>query len=72
MASLDQKIEKFSPTLNRQAVYTQKSRLSRIPTNLTVHMVRFAWKRDIGKKAKIMVSAHIVTPPTFHIHRLHL
>ena len=54
MASLDQKIEKFSPTLNRQAMYTQKSRLSRIPTNLTVHMVRFAWKREIGKKAKIM------------------
>ncbi|KAL5479043.1 UBP6 [Sanghuangporus weigelae] len=54
MDALDQKIEKFSPTLNRQAVYSQQSRLSRIPVNLMVHMVRFAWKRDIGKKAKIM------------------
>ncbi|KAL5520259.1 hypothetical protein ACEPAG_9472 [Sanghuangporus baumii] len=54
MDALDQKIEKFSPTLNRQAVYNQQSRLSRIPANLMVHMVRFAWKRDIGKKAKIM------------------
>ncbi|KAL5525365.1 UBP6 [Sanghuangporus sanghuang] len=54
MDALDQKIEKISPTLNCQAVYTQQSRLSRIPVNLMVHMVRFAWKRDIGKKAKIM------------------
>lgn len=52
--ALDQKIEKRSPSLGREAVYTAKSRLSRIPANLTVHMVRFAWKRDIGKKAKIM------------------
>lgn len=28
--------------------------MSRLPSYLTVHMVRFAWKRDIGKKAKIM------------------
>ncbi|EFI26871.1 ubiquitin carboxyl-terminal hydrolase 6 [Coprinopsis cinerea okayama7 len=54
LSSLDQKIEKNSPSLGRQAVYTQKSRLSRLPTYLTVHMVRFAWRADIGKKAKIM------------------
>ena len=55
--ALDQKIEKQSPSLGRQSVYTQQSRLSRIPVNLTVHMVRFSWKRDIHKKAKIMVNA---------------
>ncbi|EJD05216.1 cysteine proteinase [Fomitiporia mediterranea MF3/22] len=54
MDALDQKIEKNSPSLGRQAVYTQHSRFSRIPVNLMVHMVRFAWKRDIAKKAKIM------------------
>jgi len=54
MDSLDQKIEKNSPTLNRDAVYTQHSRLARLPSYLTVHMVRFAWRRDINKKAKIM------------------
>lgn len=53
--ALDQKVEKRSPTLNRDAVYTQHSRLERLPTYLTVHMVRFAWRRDIAKKAKIMV-----------------
>jgi len=52
--SLDQRIEKTSPSLGRQAVYSRRSRLSRIPVNLTVHMVRFAWKREINQKAKIM------------------
>ncbi|KAL1943182.1 hypothetical protein VTO73DRAFT_4257 [Trametes versicolor] len=54
MEALDGKIEKQSETLGREAVYTSTSRLSRLPSYLTVHMVRFAWKRDIGKKAKIM------------------
>ncbi|THH28760.1 hypothetical protein EUX98_g5430 [Antrodiella citrinella] len=54
MDALDGKIEKNSPSLGREAVYTSKSRLSRLPSYLTVHMVRFAWRRDISKKAKIM------------------
>ncbi|RPD63335.1 cysteine proteinase [Lentinus tigrinus ALCF2SS1-6] len=54
MEALDGKIEKQSPTLGREAVYSSTQRLSRLPAYLTVHMVRFAWKRDIGKKAKIM------------------
>ncbi|KDQ55955.1 hypothetical protein JAAARDRAFT_36745 [Jaapia argillacea MUCL 33604] len=52
--SLDQKVEKQSASLGRQAIYNQHSRLSRLPAYLTVHMVRFAWRRDIAKKAKIM------------------
>ncbi|KAH9922256.1 cysteine proteinase [Fomitopsis serialis] len=52
--SLNQKIEKNSPTLGRDAQYTATSRLSRLPSYLTVHMVRFAWRTDIGKKTKIM------------------
>lgn len=55
--SLDSKIEKTSPTLGREATYSSTSRLSRLPSYLTVHMVRFAWRRDIAKKAKIMVRA---------------
>ncbi|KAF8578878.1 cysteine proteinase [Ramaria rubella] len=54
MSSLDQTIEKHSPTLGREAQYVQHSRISRLPSNLMVHMVRFHWRRDIGKKAKIM------------------
>lgn len=54
LQALDEKIEKTSPTLGRDATYTAHSRLSRLPSYLTVHMVRFAWRSDIGKKAKIM------------------
>ncbi|KAG8999115.1 deubiquitinating enzyme [Tulasnella sp. 427] len=54
MDSLDQKITKNSPSLERDAVYSQHSRVSRLPSNLTVQMVRFYWRTDIGKKAKIM------------------
>ena len=56
LQNLDQKIEKDSPLLGRSAVYSQKSRISRLPSTLLVHMVRFYWRRDINKKAKIMVS----------------
>ncbi|KAG5641931.1 hypothetical protein DXG03_003957 [Asterophora parasitica] len=52
--SLDQKVEKRSPTLGREAIYTQKSRLTRLPGYLVVHMVRFYWRSDIQKKTKIM------------------
>ncbi|KAG6812904.1 hypothetical protein H0H92_015456 [Tricholoma furcatifolium] len=54
MNSLDQKVEKRSPTLGRDAIYSQKSRITRLPGYLVVHMVRFAWRQDIQKKAKIM------------------
>ncbi|KAG5717779.1 Ubiquitin carboxyl-terminal hydrolase 6, partial [Termitomyces sp. T112] len=54
MNSLDQKVEKRSPSLGRDAVYSQKSRLTRLPGYLVIHMVRFAWRQDIQKKAKIM------------------
>ncbi|KAM5444543.1 deubiquitinating enzyme [Microsporum audouinii] len=54
MASLEEKIEKHSSTLNRDAIYTKKSRISRLPKYLAVHFVRFFWKRGSQKKAKIM------------------
>ena len=54
MAGLEEKIEKQSPTLDRNAIYTKRSRISRLPKYLTVHFVRFFWKRETQKKAKIM------------------
>lgn len=54
MAGLEEQIEKQSPTLNRNAVYTKRSRIARLPKYLTVHFVRFFWKRETQKKAKIM------------------
>ncbi|KAJ5699082.1 Ubiquitin carboxyl-terminal hydrolase 7 [Penicillium macrosclerotiorum] len=54
MAGLEEQIEKQSPVLDRNAVYTKRSRISRLPQYLTVHFVRFFWKRETQKKAKIM------------------
>ncbi|CAF9907065.1 MAG: hypothetical protein GOMPHAMPRED_005009 [Gomphillus americanus] len=54
MAGLSEKIEKHSATLGRDAVYTKTSRVSRLPKYLTVHFIRFFWKREANKKAKIM------------------
>ena len=52
--ALSEKIEKNSPTLGRDAVYTKTSRIARLPKYLPVHFVRFHWRRDIGKKTKIL------------------
>lgn len=54
LAGLEEKIEKNSPTLGREAVYTKRLRIARLPKYLTVHFVRFFWKREAQKKAKIM------------------
>ncbi|KAJ7607322.1 hypothetical protein FB45DRAFT_948062 [Roridomyces roridus] len=52
--SLSQTVVKRSPTLGRDADYTQESRMTRLPSYLFVHMARFAWRADINKKVKIM------------------
>jgi len=51
---LAEKIEKKSEVLDREAVYTKRSKISKLPKYLTVHFVRFFWKREVQKKAKIM------------------
>lgn len=54
LAALSEKLEKRSEVLGRDAVYTKRSKISRAPKYLTVHFVRFFWKRETQKKAKIM------------------
>ncbi|KAK4222352.1 hypothetical protein QBC38DRAFT_427460 [Podospora fimiseda] len=51
---LKEKIEKRSEVLGSNTTYTKTSKISRLPKYLTVHFVRFFWKRDVQKKAKIM------------------
>lgn len=53
-AGLTDTYTKTSPTLGREASYTTTSRIARLPKYLPVHFVRFFWKRDINKKAKVM------------------
>ncbi|ODA78936.1 hypothetical protein RJ55_04526 [Drechmeria coniospora] len=54
LAALSEKLEKKSEVLGRDASYTKTSKISRAPKYLTVHFVRFFWKRETQKKAKIM------------------
>ncbi|RGP65455.1 ubiquitin thiolesterase [Fusarium sporotrichioides] len=54
LAALEEKFEKKSTVLGRDAPYTRISKISRAPKYLTVHFVRFFWKRETQKKAKIM------------------
>lgn len=54
LAALSEKLEKKSDVLDRDATYTKTSKISRAPKYLTVHFVRFFWKRESQKKAKIM------------------
>ena len=53
-AGLKSEIEKRSPTLERDAIYTNVSEISRLPKYLTIHMIRFGWRKDTKKKAKIL------------------
>jgi len=51
---LNEQFEKRSETLGRDAIYTKTSRISRLPKYLPIHFMRFLWRRDTGKKAKIL------------------
>jgi ubiquitin carboxyl-terminal hydrolase 14 len=53
-SGLVEQLEKKSETLGRDAVYTKKSRVTKLPKYLTVHFMRFDWRKDTNKKAKIM------------------
>lgn len=52
--SLTEKIEKNSEALGRETTFTKTSQIARLPKYLTVHFMRFFWRRDTQKKAKIM------------------
>jgi ubiquitin carboxyl-terminal hydrolase 14 len=53
-SGLIEKLEKKSPVLDRDAVYTKTSRIARLPKYLTVHFMRFDWRKTTNKKAKIL------------------
>lgn len=53
-AALTEHLEKRSEGLGRDAKWTKKFEITRTPKYLVVHFVRFYWKRDTNKKAKIL------------------
>ncbi|KAL1928924.1 hypothetical protein VTP01DRAFT_1983 [Rhizomucor pusillus] len=52
--ALSEEIEKNSPSLNRSAKYERVSRVSRLPSYLTVQFIRFFWKPEQRIRAKIL------------------
>ncbi|CAG8557045.1 17159_t:CDS:10 [Dentiscutata erythropus] len=53
LMALDENIEKDSPSLGHIANYTKISRISRLPSYLTVGFVRFWWKNNRQIRTKI-------------------
>jgi len=53
-SSLSGNVEKVSEALGRSVMWTKETRISRLPTCLTVQFVRFFYKVQQQKKAKIL------------------
>lgn len=51
---LTDSLEKHNDTLNANANYEVTKTITRLPKYLTVQFVRFFWRRDTGKKSKIL------------------
>lgn len=51
---LNEQVTKKSPSLDRDAVYTKTSLISRLPAYLTVNFVRFQYKGKEGINAKVL------------------
>jgi len=50
---LIEKIEKTSPMLGRNAIWTQERKIAKLPRFLVVQIMRFFWKTNINKPCKI-------------------
>ncbi|KAJ1917890.1 deubiquitinating enzyme [Mycoemilia scoparia] len=54
LESFTQTLEKESPTLGRSAKYESKTLISRLPEYLTIHLLRFEFRKGVTNTAKIM------------------
>lgn len=52
--SLKDTVEKFNDELQSNTEYEATKTITRLPKYLTVHFVRFFWRRDTQKKSKIL------------------
>ncbi|EGW34655.1 uncharacterized protein SPAPADRAFT_63893 [Spathaspora passalidarum NRRL Y-27907] len=54
LAGLKETIEKYNDSLGSNTDYEITKTIDRLPKYLTVHFMRFFWRRDINKKSKIL------------------
>eukprot|EP01006_Ploeotia_vitrea_P023580 TRINITY_DN56112_c0_g1_i1.p1 TRINITY_DN56112_c0_g1~~TRINITY_DN56112_c0_g1_i1.p1 ORF type:complete len:497 (-),score=89.73 TRINITY_DN56112_c0_g1_i1:198-1688(-) len=66
--ALTAKVEKRSAALDRDAVFLKEAKLTKLPEFLTVQLVRFCWKADVKKKAKIL--RPVVFPTTIDVSNM--
>ncbi len=70
--SLEGDIEKQSPMLGRNCLYFKQQKVNKLPSYLTVHFVRFYWKKDSvasGTKAgKAKILRNVSFPKMFDIY----
>lgn len=52
--SLTDKVQKFNEELQADTEYEAVKTITRLPKYLTIHFVRFFWRRDTQKKSKIL------------------
>jgi ubiquitin carboxyl-terminal hydrolase 14 len=65
-------IEKFSETLQRNAIYKKSSKVNKLPSYLCVQFVRFYWKKEsnVGgtKAGKAKILRSVSFPKVFDIY----
>ena len=66
--NLDETVEKRSEVLGRDAAYSKRSRLARLPPIFAVQFVRFAFRKDTNKRAKILRTVSF--PPMLDVRNL--
>eukprot|EP00347_Sterkiella_histriomuscorum_P013667 403363833 len=70
--SLSGDIEKYSPVLDRNAVYFKDAKINKLPSYLTIQFVRFYWKREStlqGTKAgKAKILRNVSFPKVLDIY----
>lgn len=54
ISRMKETVEKFSPSLERDAPYTKVSRINRLPSYLTIQFVRFHYKGNVQTNAKLL------------------
>ena len=72
--SLEGDIEKYSDVLGRNSIYFKQSKINKLPEYLTVHFVRFYWKKESSqsgtKAGKAKILRNVSFPKVFDIYEL--
>lgn len=63
---LTEQMEKMSAVLSRNANWTKTKKISKLPSYLTVQLVRFHWKAKVQKNTKVL--RRVIIPEKLDVH----